>query len=806
MKAHPYPYGKKLLSLPILLLLTLSLFSAFKLNTIKVSAVESPYIKVAPDSIVDPTLRPGKNYTISMYTDCTNNDITCYQFTLSYDPSILRGVNVTNGDLIVGRNAKFLAGPFDNVAGKLSLTVAFYDVAGDVTSGPGTLAFVTFTVVGIGTSNITIGPETKLYGWNFWEEKEYIIIDAQTMPTHIKHGYFDNRFPHDVAVVSLTTPSKAAVRSFVSINVTVANIGSSDEVVNVTIRYDTTYINSQNVTLAERENETTLFSWDTTGVAQGTYTINVTATIEGDGDPANNWKTTTIFLAEHDIAVVSVIASAKAAVGSLVPISVEVINVGASSEDVKVAVSYDSLSIETRRVALAVGESKTVLFSWNTSSVAVGTYTINATATIEGDLDPTDNWKVTPILLVEHDVSVVSVTAPVKATVGSLVPINVTVANVGASDEDVKVAVSYDTKTIGAQNVTVNKQENTTLQFTWDTKGVAARTYTINVTVTIEGDGDPTDNWKTTTIFLVKHDVAVKYISAPTMVDVGELVTIEVTVENLGGYNETFEVKVTYDTSIIEEPKTVTLLSRVSQTIKFRWNTTGVAPDSYTITAEVILDGDANPSDNRMTKSITVESPFGNIAGTVTDASTGDPIAGTTVTAEGNSATTDANGTYTINNVPLGTHTVTASAAKYVEQSKTVTVAAGTTTHLDFELTLLNGTISGVVTDSSTGNPISGATVTVNSMSATTNSSGVYTISDIQAGTYTVTASAEGYESSVKTNITVVAGETTSVDFELTSAVSAQPLDILLYAGVAAVAIIIIAGITVYIFKVRKQT
>ncbi len=62
--------------------------------------------------------------------------------------------------------------------------------------------------------------------------------------------------------------------------------------------------------------------------------------------------------------------------------------------------------------------------------------------------------------------------------------------------------------------------------------------------------------------------------------------------------------------------------------------------------------------------------------------------------------------------------------------------------------------------------------------------------------------SANGYGDSSQTNITVVAGETTTVDFELTPA---QPLDILLYAGVAA-AIIIIAGIAVYILKVRKPT
>ncbi len=197
------------------------------------------------------------------------------------------------------------------------------------------------------------------------------------------------------------------------------------------------------------------------------------------------------------------------------------------------------------------------------------------------------------------------------------------------------------------------------------------------------------------------------------------------------------------------------------------------------------------------------ESILGTIDGTITDASTALPMTGASITADGYSATTDAEGHYSIE-VPPGTYSVTVSSTKYVSQSKTATVTSNTTTTLDFALTPANGTISGTVTDSSTGDPIAGATVTANGVSVSTGTDGTYSI-EVPPGTYDVTGSADGYEDSSKTGVTVVAGETTPVDFELTPIQRASQ-NILLYVGVAAIAIIIVAAIAVYLLKVRKPT
>ena len=83
------------------------------------------------------------------------------------------------------------------------------------------------------------------------------------------------------------------------------------------------------------------------------------------------------------------------------------------------------------------------------------------------------------------------------------------------------------------------------------------------------------------------------------------------------------------------------------------------------------------------------EEPAATIAGTVTDSGTDDPIEGAEVVVEGTglSATTDENGDYEIDDVPVGgPYTVTASADDYEDASDDVTVNAGTTTTVDFAL------------------------------------------------------------------------------------------------------------------------
>jgi len=85
----------------------------------------------------------------------------------------------------------------------------------------------------------------------------------------------------------------------------------------------------------------------------------------------------------------------------------------------------------------------------------------------------------------------------------------------------------------------------------------------------------------------------------------------------------------------------------------------------------------------------------------------------------------------------------------------------------------VNGVIAGVAKDSG-NNPISGVTVSLSvsgtDYQATTDENGTYSIAGVPAGAgYTVTASKTGYNDETVTNVTVTAGNTTTVDFTLTT-------------------------------------
>jgi len=201
-----------------------------------------------------------------------------------------------------------------------------------------------------------------------------------------------------------------------------------------------------------------------------------------------------------------------------------------------------------------------------------------------------------------------------------------------------------------------------------------------------------------------------------------------------------------------------------------------VAEGTYTVTASAegyenasqevtVSAGAMSIADFALTP---VAKPTGTISGTVTDADTTDPIEGATVTAEGYSTTTAADGTYTLADLPVGSYTVTASATGYVDESKTADVLENQTTVVDFALSPEpTGTISGTVTDADTTDPIEGATVTADGYSTATTANGTYTLADLPVGSYTVTASATGYVEQSKT-AEVLENQTTVVNFALT--------------------------------------
>ncbi len=76
----------------------------------------------------------------------------------------------------------------------------------------------------------------------------------------------------------------------------------------------------------------------------------------------------------------------------------------------------------------------------------------------------------------------------------------------------------------------------------------------------------------------------------------------------------------------------------------------------------------------------------GQVKGTVTDANTGAKLGSVVVMADGESATTNRGGEYTIRNVSEGDRSVTTSKVDYVTQEQPAAVTAGQTKTVNFAL------------------------------------------------------------------------------------------------------------------------
>lgn len=184
----------------------------------------------------------------------------------------------------------------------------------------------------------------------------------------------------------------------------------------------------------------------------------------------------------------------------------------------------------------------------------------------------------------------------------------------------------------------------------------------------------------------------------------------------------------------------------------------------------------------------------GSIDGVISDASTGNPIAGAIVSASGmhswglahraryysSYAITDSSGNYILNGLSAGSTIVHAYKSGYTGGKGTVVVVANDTVTEDIALVPVTppstGSIEGTVTDASTGTPIVGAEVEVSgntyarwyggSNSAHTDSTGHYILTGVSAGSTNLEVEADGY-SEVNESVNIPANDTATQDVSL---------------------------------------
>lgn len=163
-----------------------------------------------------------------------------------------------------------------------------------------------------------------------------------------------------------------------------------------------------------------------------------------------------------------------------------------------------------------------------------------------------------------------------------------------------------------------------------------------------------------------------------------------------------------------------------------------------------------------------IETNTGALTGVV-ESPAGDPVEGATVTAGGQTTTTDAGGAYEVE-VPVGGANLTVEQFGFANRTRSVTVDSGETTTADITLDPVEtGTVAGVVTSVS-GGPVSGATVTVGNRETTTETDGTYEL-DAEAGTAELTIMADGFDETSR-SVAVTADQVSTVDVEVGSSVA----------------------------------
>jgi hypothetical protein len=363
----------------LVLPLLLSLATILPAITFKAQASPMAKLYVDPASILDPTLVPPKTFDVNVSVANVTN-LYGYEFNMSFNPNVLTCLYVIVNDVLGGTSytVDTLA---SNINGFAWVEVAYYPPATPIsTSAPVALTTIHFRVKSPGTTILHLH-DTSLTDQN-----------SNPIPHDVSDGLVQTVI-HDVAVTSVTPASSWAYQGWLlNINVVAKNLGNASETFNVTTYYNTSVVGTILVVNLPPGGQTTLvFTWNTTGVAAGNYTISARASVVPyETNISNNvyvdgivrlFASTTL----RDVAITNVVPEVNWAYqGWIVKITVAAKNLGGQTETFNVTAYYDSTVIGMTTVAgLPAHAALNLTFMWNTAGLASRhNYTISAQATL----------------------------------------------------------------------------------------------------------------------------------------------------------------------------------------------------------------------------------------------------------------------------------------------------------------------------------------------------------------------------------------------------------------------------------------
>lgn len=438
----------------------------------------------------------------------------------------------------------------------------------------------------------------------------------------------------DLAVTALGTPATAVQGTPATVTVTVKNFGNQDVTspFNVTLQDTTDHVTvgTQSVAALTAGSGTTLtFSW--TPVSTGSHVLVASQSL-ADDKPSNDrrYATVTVNPPVTDIAITSM-TGGSVIVGHSINITVTVGNVGnqnvASTFTVTLRDTTGGSIIGAQTVSgLAAGASTSLTFTWNTTGDSIGGHTLVASHDLTDDV-PANNQRSTVITVAPKplDVAVTAISGPARVTQGDTAHILVTIGNVGEQDVTTSFNVVLTDGTAG--NALLGTQTisglvvgaSTTLDFPWNTANADTTGHILFATSKLVDDVSSNNSAGIGIIVKPRPvvDVAVTALNAPASVLQGTTTPIAVTVQNVGGVNDSASFTVTLTDSTagvtIGAQTVAPLAAGASASLSFNWNTTGASLGGHTLVATHSLS-DGNSANNRRSTSVTVTAPITDVA------------------------------------------------------------------------------------------------------------------------------------------------------------------------------------------------
>jgi hypothetical protein len=216
----------------------------------------------------------------------------------------------------------------------------------------------------------------------------------------------------------------------------------------------------------------------------------------------------------------------------------------------------------------------------------------------------------TTFTVAEKDIAITGIELSTNSIFqGGTLGIAVTMLNKGNESETFDLSVYYDSAPIEIRRIIeLPPLAQVIFNFTWNTDSIIPGSYRISASAPLAGDANPSDNTFVDGIVEIKsgkppeniHDVAVLDVAPyPTVVEAGQIVNINVTVKNTGLAVESFYVTAYYDHAQIDRKYVANLAPSAETQLLFTWNTSGVFPLKYVISAAAEMsEPDPSPEDN----------------------------------------------------------------------------------------------------------------------------------------------------------------------------------------------------------------